>query len=61
LLLGLLYSSPLRADEGTAAQFQFNGKALIRGSNAKSHTGRVYFQCFAGELFYRKIAFYALD
>lgn len=44
--------------ENNRIQMQLNGKLILDGTQPSPTEGRVYFQCFEGELIYRKIAFY---
>jgi hypothetical protein len=41
-------------------ELTINGKKILAGKEAYVSSGRIYFQCYSGELFYRKIAFLPL-
>jgi hypothetical protein len=46
--------------KGDTVELTINGKKILAGTNAHASSGRIYFQCYSGELFYREIAFYPL-
>jgi len=46
--------------KGDTVRLLINGKLLLEGTAADPASGIIYFQCFKGELFYRKIEMYDL-
>jgi len=44
--------------QGNKVQMWLNKKLIVDGTDPSTSEGRVYFQCYEGELIYRKIAFY---
>ena len=45
---------------GDSVRLAINGKLVLEGTAAAPNSGRIYFQSFKGELFYRKIEFHSL-
>ncbi len=45
---------------GDTVRLTINGKLVLEGTAAAPNSGRIYFQSFKGELFYRKIEFHSL-
>ena len=47
--------------KGDTVRVTLNGKIILVGTGAHRKSGRIFFQSYSGELFYRKIVFYPLQ
>ena len=47
--------------KGDSVILKINGKLILEGTAADPSSGRIFFQCYKGELFYRKIEVYDLS